>query len=49
MAELARDSSVVLTGEEVEGTADRLPVAWEGFSELVDEGDVCYLPAPVIE
>ena len=43
VAELARDSSVVLTGEEIEGTADRLPVAWEGFSELVDAGDVLYL------
>ena len=27
----------------VEGTAERLPVAWEGFAELVDEGDVLYL------
>src|SRR3954469_9175129 len=43
VAELARESRVVLTGEQVEGTADRLPVAWEGFSELVDKGDVLYL------
>ena len=43
VAELARDSRVVLTAREVEGTAERLPVAWPGFSELVDEGDVCYL------
>src|SRR3954451_20791405 len=43
VAELARDSRVVLTGEQVEGTADRLPVAWQGFSELVDKGDVMYL------
>src|ERR687891_1891457 len=43
VAELARDSQVVLTPEEIEGTADRLPVAWEGFSELVDKGDVLYL------
>src|SRR3954469_11284993 len=43
VAELARDSRVGLTGEDVEGTADRLPVAWEGFSELVDKGDVLYL------
>src|SRR3954470_5083201 len=43
VAELARDSRVVLTGEQVEGTADRLPVAWQGFSELVDKGDVLYL------
>jgi pyruvate kinase len=43
VAELARDARVVLTPREVEGTAERLPVAWQGFSELVDEGDVCYL------
>src|SRR3954449_12848771 len=43
VAELARDSQVVLTAEEVEGTADRLPVAWQGFAELVDKGDVLYL------
>src|SRR5215217_6606355 len=43
VAELARDSQVVLTPEQVEGTSERLPVAWEGFSELVDSGDVLYL------
>jgi pyruvate kinase len=43
VAELTRDARVVLTPREVEGTAERLPVAWRGFSELVDEGDVCYL------
>jgi pyruvate kinase len=43
VAELARDSRVVLTAEPIEGTAERLPVAWEGFAELVDKGDVCYL------
>src|SRR3954471_10543743 len=43
VAELARDSRVVLTQEAVEGTAERLPVAWEGFAELVDKGDVLYL------
>ena len=43
VAELARDSQVVLTPEQVDGTADRLPVAWEGFAELVDKGDVLYL------
>jgi pyruvate kinase len=43
VAELARDSQVVLTQQQVEGTAGRLPVAWQGFSELVDVGDVCYL------
>src|SRR3954469_3929084 len=29
---------VVLTAESVEGTSGRLPVAWEGFAELVDKG-----------
>jgi pyruvate kinase len=43
MAELGRGSSVVLTPERVEGTPERLPVAWEGLAELVHEGDVCYL------
>jgi pyruvate kinase len=43
VAELGRGSRVVLTPEQVEGTSERLPVAWRGFSELVDEGDVCYL------
>jgi pyruvate kinase len=43
VAELTRDSVVVLTPEQVEGTASRLPVAWPGFSELVESGDVCYL------
>src|SRR5215218_6860205 len=43
VAELQLDSRVVLTAEAVEGTADRLPVAWEGFSELCDKGDVLYL------
>ncbi len=43
VAELSRDSRVVLTQEEVEGTSARLPIAWKGFAELVDEGDVCYL------
>ena len=28
---------------EVDGSSERLPVAWRGFSELVDEGDVLYL------
>jgi pyruvate kinase len=43
VAELVRDEQVVLTPENVDGTAERLSVAWEGLSELVDEGDVCYL------
>ncbi|HEU0023074.1 MAG TPA: pyruvate kinase [Thermoleophilaceae bacterium] len=43
VAELGRGSSVVLTPDDVEGNPERLPVAWRGFAELVDEGDVCYL------
>ena len=43
VAELARDSLVLLTQEEIEGTSERLPVAWKGFPELVEEGDVLYL------
>jgi pyruvate kinase len=43
VTELTRDSRVVLTADEIEGTEHRLPVAWPGFSELVEAGDVCYL------
>jgi pyruvate kinase len=43
VAELGRGSRVVLTPAAVEGTAERLPIAWEGFAELVQAGDVCYL------
>ncbi|MFN2615650.1 MAG: pyruvate kinase [Thermoleophilaceae bacterium] len=43
VAELGRGSQVILTPEEVEGTAERLPVAWQGLAELVSEGDICYL------
>jgi pyruvate kinase len=43
VAELGRGSRVVLTPRAVEGTAERLPVAWQGLAELVHEGDVCYL------
>jgi pyruvate kinase len=43
VAELPRGTRVVLTPEQVEGTSERLSVAWSGFAELVDAGDVCYL------
>ena len=43
VTELGRGGEVVLTPQDVEGTADRLPVAWEGLGELVEEGDICYL------
>jgi pyruvate kinase len=43
VAELSRGSRLVLSPDCPEGTADRLPVAWDGFAELVEPGDVCYL------
>src|SRR5215210_4154572 len=43
VAELGRGSTVVLSQDADEGTAERLPVAWRGFPELVDQGDVLYL------
>ena len=43
VAELTRGASVVLSSDSSEGTPERLPVAWEGLSELVSEGDVLYL------
>jgi pyruvate kinase len=43
VAELGRGTRVVLTPAAIEGTSERLPVAWNGFAELVDAGDVCYL------
>jgi len=43
VAELGRGTRVVLTPADVEGTSERLSVAWRGFAELVDAGDVCYL------
>jgi pyruvate kinase len=43
VAELGLGARVVLTPESVEGTPERLPVAWQGLAELVDVGDVCYL------
>jgi pyruvate kinase len=43
VAELGRGTRVVLTPAHIEGTPNRLPVAWKGFAELVDAGDVCYL------
>ncbi|MDQ4071899.1 MAG: pyruvate kinase, partial [Actinomycetota bacterium] len=43
VTELGRGAEVVLSQDQSEGTAERLPVAWEGLGELVDEGDVAYL------
>ena len=43
VAELLREARVVLTADQADGTSQRLPVAWQGFAELVSEGDICYL------
>jgi pyruvate kinase len=43
VAELGRGSRVVLSPDAEEGTAERLSIAWPGFSELVHDGDVLYL------
>src|SRR6185503_18718280 len=43
VTELVTGSRVVLTGEQIEGTAERLPVAWPGLSEIMHSGDVAYL------
>ncbi|MBA2419549.1 MAG: pyruvate kinase [Thermoleophilaceae bacterium] len=43
VAELGRGADVVLSQDQSEGTADRLPVAWKGLGDLVQEGDVAYL------
>ena len=40
---LEAGSSVVLTGERIEGDASRLPIAWPGFADLVEPNDVVYL------
>jgi pyruvate kinase len=43
VAELGRGARCVLSSAVTEGTAERLAVAWEGFSELVSPGDILYL------
>src|SRR3954453_23199706 len=43
VCELHAGSRLVLTAEQVLGTNERLPVAWAGFSEIVEGGDVAYL------
>jgi pyruvate kinase len=43
VAELGLGSRVVLSPSGGEGTSERLPVAWQGFPDLVDAGDVLYL------
>src|SRR5256714_5546550 len=41
--ELGTGTRVVLTPDKIEGTAERLPVAWPGLAEIMHEGDVAYL------
>jgi pyruvate kinase len=36
-------SDLVLTTEHIEGTSERLPVAWPGLSEIMSPDDVAYL------
>ena len=43
VTQLAPGSRIVLTPERIEGTSERLPVAWDGLAEMVDRGDVAYL------
>src|SRR4051794_4077932 len=43
VCDLPQGGRVVLTVDNVVGTPDRLPVEWQGFSEIVEEGDVAYL------
>src|SRR5881397_3004289 len=43
VCELHAGSQLVLTPEQVLGTSERLPVAWSGFSDIVEAGDVAYL------
>jgi pyruvate kinase len=43
VCELHAGAQLVLTPEQILGTSERLPVAWTGFSEIVEPGDVAYL------
>ncbi|HEV2075551.1 MAG TPA: pyruvate kinase [Thermoleophilaceae bacterium] len=43
MIRLGAGDRVTLTPDGVEGTPDRLQVAWSGLGELLEEGDVAYL------
>jgi pyruvate kinase len=40
---LETGSEILLTSAHVEGDAERLPVEWPGFAEIVQEGDIAYL------
>ena len=43
VTELGTGTRVVLTPERIEGTAERLPVAWPGLAEIMHAGDIAYL------
>jgi pyruvate kinase len=43
VTELGTGTRVVLTPEKIEGTSERLPVAWPGLAEIMHAGDVAYL------
>src|SRR3954462_563550 len=43
VCELHSGDELVLTPEQILGTSERLPVAWSGFAEIVEPGDVAYL------
>src|SRR3954462_9591728 len=43
VCELLPGGRLVLTPKQILGTSARLPVAWRGFSEIVQPGDVAYL------
>lgn len=43
VVELAAGQQVVLTTEEIEGSAERIPVSWDGLPEAVSPGELVYL------
>ena len=43
LIELGTGTRVILTPEPIEGTAERLHVAWAGLSEIMQPGDIAYL------
>ena len=43
VAALGTGATVVLTSDAIEGTAERLPVAWPGLAEIMSVGDIAYL------
>ena len=43
LIELGTGSRVVLTPEPIEGTPERLQVAWAGLGEIMQPGDIAYL------